>query len=840
MATTKRGRAAKEKRIKLDSYVYKGTKRKNNPPAGLVSSATDPIDGYSKYEHDPHIDPGLSWAGKKEGTEVNVRNISLHIHERIDPERIARGFLKKLDQDPETQQMSLFQLPENEPPLAKEVNFYGHNKDWANRLIAGDSLLVMNSLLNKEGMAGKVQMIYIDPPYGITYNSNFQPFTDKREVKDKDDDSIPADPETIKAFRDTWELDIHSYLTFLRDRLLLARELLNSSGSVFVQISEENLHYVRQVMQEVMGPENFVSIIAYKTNSPLGAKGLIVANDFLVWFAKDKSQMKYRQLYKEKEIGEGTLFTYVEDEDGTRRTMTPEEKRNPKLLPKNSKPFFLNVLISSGYTESCTYDFEFEGKTIKALRKSWRTTKAGMERLIAKNRLFMPGKLPYFVNYLEDFPLQEYSTLWTDTRSAMNKIYVVQTQDEIIRRCLMMTTDPGDLVFDPTCGSGTTAFVAEHWGRRWITCDTSRVAITLAKQRLMTSQFDYYQLAHPDEGIASGFECRKVPHITLGSLANDEPPKEETIYDQPKKVANTVRVSGPFTVEAVPSVRVKPIEGKLPEIAAEGDSATRAGETGNQAMWRDELKATGIRTTGGKKIDFTTISPMRGTKYLDAEGEILEGGNVNKKAVISFGPDFGPIEQRQIEEAVKEARSLKQRPDFVIFAAFHFDPEAAKDIDEIRWEGVQLLKVQMSVDLLTQDLRKKKRENQSYWLIGQPDVEIVRDGQTYRVRVNGFDYYNPISGEVESESSKKIAMWMLDTDYDSRSLLPEQVFFPQGDKKRDWTSLAKALNGEVDQDAIEMFTGTESLSFLPGQFKKIAVKIIDDRGIESLVIKPIS
>lgn len=418
------------------------------------------------------------------------------------------------------------------------------------------------------------------------------------------------------------------------------------------------------------------------------------------------------------------------------------------------------------------------------------------------------------------------------------KIYVVQTSPKAIQRCLLMTTDPGDLVLDPTCGSGTTAYVAEQWGRRWITCDTSRVAITLAKQRLMTAKFDYYELAHPLEGIKSGFKYKTVPHITLKSIANNEPAKEETLYDQPFVERSKVRVTGPFTVEAVPSLRVKPFDGKEPKLEVTSEQLSRTGETGRQAEWRDELKATGIRSTGGKVISFSRIEPMIATRFLHAEGEILDDAGVNKCAYISFGPDYGPLEQRQVEEAIKEARSLKDKPDFVIFAAFHFDPEAAKDIYQINWKGMKILKAQMSVDLLTKDLRKKRSSSHSYWLIGQPDVEVVKqkDGK-FKVKLNGFDYYDPVTGEIISKGTKHIAMWFLDTDYDERSLYPSQVFFPEGDSKRDWTKLAKVLNGEVNEELMEVFRGTESLPFSAGEEKKIAVKIIDNRGIESFVIK---
>ena len=294
-------RQKKTKEISVDSYSHKGKKRKNNPPVGLVSSATDKLNGRTKYLHDPHIDPYLSWAGKKEGTEFEVQNVSLHIHERIDPKRIIKSFLKE---EAKPQQPSLFEQPDNDPPLTKAIDFYRHEQDWTNRLIAGDSLLVMNSLLKKEGMAGKVQMVYFAPPYGIKYNSNFQPFVNKRDVKDGNDADIPAEPEMIQAFRDTWELGIHSYLTYLRERLLLAKELLHESGSCFVQISDENVHHVREIMDEIFRKENFVSLISFATTSGFQSSTLSRAGDYICWYAKNKSKVRYRQLYKTKVLGE--------------------------------------------------------------------------------------------------------------------------------------------------------------------------------------------------------------------------------------------------------------------------------------------------------------------------------------------------------------------------------------------------------------------------------------------------------------------------------------------------------------------------------------------------------
>lgn len=824
----------KEKEIKIEAYSHAGKKRKNNPPVGLVSSQTDKLNGYTKYAHDPYIDPYLSWAGKKEGQEVSVRNISLHVHERIDSTRVIRAFLKKKTESRQ-QQLSLFQSQENALPLGKAFEFYSHDQDWTNRLIAGDSLLVMNSLLKKEGMAGEVQMVYIDPPYGIKYNSNFQPFVNKREVKDNNDADIPAEPETIKAFRDTWELGVHSYLTYLSDRLLLAKELLNESGSVFVQISDENLHHVREVMEEVFGKENFCAIIPFRKTGGLGSTLLASVNDYIVWYAKDKKKVKYHQLYSSKDFGGKSAYNWIELKDGSRRKMTPKESKGIEPLPDGARIFRLDNLTSQG---NPVVPYTFEGNTY---RRGWKTNLEGLDKLAKAKRIIAGENTLAYLRYHDDFPVSPITQLWEDTGIsgyADAKVYVVQTNASVIERCTLMTTDPGDLVIDPTCGSGTTAFVAEQWGRRWITCDTSRVAIALAKQRMMTAYFDYYKLAHSAEGVSSGFEYKKIPHITLGAIANDEKGAEEVLYDQPLVDKSKVRITGPFTLEALPSLRTKPFDGKEPKVATQGDEIARTGETANQAVWRDELKTSGIRATGGKMINFSRIEPMAGTRFIHAEAELLDEKGTNKKAVISFGPDYGALEQRQVEEAVNEARKLSEKPDFIIFAAFQFDPEASKDIDQIPWPGVTVLKAQMSVDLLTADLRKKRSSNQSYWLIGQPDVEVVKnkDG-TYKVIVHGFDYYNPVTGEIDFGNTRRIAMWMLDSDYDEQSILPEQVFFPMKDPKHDWTALAKTLNGAVDQDLIELFTGVESLPFAPGEHKKIAVKIIDDRGIESFVIK---
>ena len=464
----------------------------------------------------------------------------IYIQEKIQPQAIVEDIRATARGD--SNQLNFFS-DFNGIEFEDLIDFYQHEQNWSNRMILGDSLLVMNSLAEKERLKGQVQMIYIDPPYGIQFGSNWQVSTRKRNVTDGKTEDVTRQPEQIKAYRDTWTLGIHSYLSYLRDRLTVARELLTESGSVFVQISDENVHLVRCIMDEVFGSENFFSLITFKKTLPLGSSGLAGISDYLIWYAKDKENIKYRGLFEEKPIGEDTGYTWIEFEDGKRRRMKSDERRDPRLLPSGSRPFFTDKLSSSGYTPTCMYDFEFEERLFKCGKKSWRTHKDGMQRLISVNRIMAPGALPTFVLYHDDFPVQRLHNLWNDTHGATDMKYVVETSNKVIQRCLLMTTDPGDLVLDPTCGGGTTAYVAEEWGRRWITIDTSRVALALARTRLMEAKYPYYLLADSPEGVMKeaelandpnravntktlgdikrGFVYERVPHITLKSIANN-------------------------------------------------------------------------------------------------------------------------------------------------------------------------------------------------------------------------------------------------------------------------------------------------------------------------------
>ena len=851
----------------IENYAHKGKERVNNPPVGLVTPETDRDAGRKAYAHDPHIDPQLSWAGKAEHASFEVPTVSLHVHERIDPRTIIEAVRKRNGAE---SQQSLFDAPEENPPIRQAIDFYRHRHNWSNRLIAGDSLLVMNSLLQKEGLGGKVQMAYIDPPYGIRYGSNFQPFVNKRDVTDGRDDDLTSEPEMIRAFRDTWELGIHSYLTYLRDRLLLARELLHESGSCFVQIGKENVHRVGVVLDEIFGDGNKVATISYATTGSSSTSTLPEVADYLLWYAKDRKQIKYRQLYESLTRAEVIEFfswhAMIELPDGQCRKPTQEECFNPDTyLPKGACIYRRMPLASRGLsTTGRSESYKWNGRTFRCpAGQQWRVSKEGMDRLSELNRLeAQEGQSSLmWKKYEEEVPGRQINNVWPSSMSPKDKRYVVQTDAKAIQRCVLMATDPGDLVLDPTCGSGTTAHVAEQWGRRWIACDTSRVAVTIARQRLMTANFDYHELAHPNEGVGSGFRHKVVSDVSARTLAYDEPSKEVTLYDQPLADRSKARVTGPFTVEAVPAPMVKPIDDVEDEVAGvhpnesppADQSIARSGETLRQDDWRSELLKAGIRGKAGQRIAFARLEPLPAARWLHAEGETRpdgsgamqvrdEGTAFNaERIVVSFGPDHSPLEQRQVALAIEEAQTLVPRPKIIVFAAFQFDPEAAKDIDETNWPGITLLKAQMNADLLTEDLKRNRTSNESFWLIGQPDIEVERiaggeDAGKVRISVKGFDYYNTKTGDLESGGEDRIAVWMLDPDYDGRSLFPRQVFFPMANAKEGWAKLAKNLRAEIDETRIAAYNGAQSLPFQPGDHGRAAVKIVDDRGIESLKI----
>ena len=788
--------------VEVADYRHKEEKRKNIPDAGLATynyKSQEPL----KYSYDPHLDPQLIWSGKSERPAFEVETVSLHIHERIS----TRAILKSVQIAEQLRQLRLFGDPDL--PFDKRIEFYQHEMDWTNRLILGDSLLVMNSLKERELMEGKVQMIYMDPPYGISYSSNFQTSIGKRDVKDKDDD-LTRDPEQIKAYRDTWTLGIHSYLTYLRDRLLLCSDLLHQSGSIFVQINDENLHFVRNLLDEVFGRENFVAVIAFAKTGGMGGKLLGVVNDFLLWYAKDREQVKYRQLYLEKKLGgrAGEAYTRLQLLDGKRRQLTKQELENSNLIPTEGKAFSIDNLTSQGFSANTTVKFNFEGRNFHpGANNHWKTTLEGLQRLGSANRIFASESQIRYVRYFDDFGVVPLTTVWDDTSIAgygEPKLFVVQTNTKVIERCILMTTDPGDLVLDPTCGSGTTAYCAEKWGRRWITCDTSRVALALARQRLMTAKYDYYELANFDRGPSGGFSYDALPHIKLENIAHDTgidviasqyenqieealselnsllgkkwkewevPPgkehnwpakakqihgrilelklemrrkieervrneaEQEVLYDHPRVKRNLVRVSGPFTVEAIPMPALET------PIASRNISVMNASPEHVKVMI-EILQKDGVTFPNGKKLLLANLRLITSPGFIHAEGETGQNGEVLRVAV-SFGPRYGPVSGRQVDEAIR--LSFRLGFDVLVLAGFAFEPEAQATIQKNPIPKLSVHMAHISPDVIVGDLLKPPRHkgSQLFAVFGEPDVKLEKDRDEFKVRLLGVDLYDP-------------------------------------------------------------------------------------------------
>jgi adenine-specific DNA-methyltransferase len=530
----------------VETLTHEADKRRNIPTAEMQSVMKREQQGPIRVEYDRRnrdLDPQIVWRGKDEQdwSDLVVNAPPLYIQEKVHPKVLIDDLLRQTEKGERTgreYQHDLFHVFNGVPEGVDRTDFYQHDQNWSNRMILGDSLQVMASLAEREGLRGKVQCIYFDPPYGIKFNSNFQWSTTSRDVKDGKADHITREPEQVKAFRDTWRDGIHSYLTYLRDRLTVARDLLTDSGSIFVQIGDENVHRVRAVMDEVFGDESFLTIITVKKTAGLGKGQMAEVTDFVLWFAKNRESAKRRLIFVDKTPESDAAYSLVKETVGHFRRIAAGESVDPLAYAR------FQILLAAGRTPSCVYPVSaFGGQYEPTAGRSWSTNPAGMQRLLQADRVARAGSTLNYVRFVADNPVNPLSNLWADTASGsgMDKVYVVQTSTKIIERCLLMATDPGDLVLDPTCGSGTTAYAAEQWGRRWITIDTSRVALALARARIMGARYPYYLLADSREGqkkeaeltatasstqpthgnVRFGFVYERVPHITLKSIANN-------------------------------------------------------------------------------------------------------------------------------------------------------------------------------------------------------------------------------------------------------------------------------------------------------------------------------
>ncbi|MHB8399576.1 MAG: site-specific DNA-methyltransferase, partial [Candidatus Limnocylindrales bacterium] len=775
------------------------------------------------------------------------------------------------------QQLGFF-APYTNLTFEEKVDFYRHPGKWSNRMILGDSLLVMTSLAEKEGLKGQVQTIYIDPPYGIKFGSNWQVSTRKRDVRDGKDTDLTRQPEQVRAYRDTWELGIHSYLSYLRDRLVAARELLTESGSIFVQIGDENVHIVRSVLDEVFGAGNVLATIPFKTTSGAGsfAGGTLVIPavvNYLLWYARDKDLVKYRQLFRDKELegAGGSAYSNVESADGRRRSATGEE------LATGHAPgrFFRAGPLTSQTTrvgQTTVFPVSLDGREFVPGKGGWKTNREGMQRLLWAKRLIAAGNTLSFLRYLDDFPSFRLTNLWDDTTTAGfgdPKIYAVQTNTKVVERCLLMASDPGDLILDPTCGSGTTAYVAEHWGRRWITIDTSRVALALARSRLMAAKYPYYLLADSEAGIRKeadvtghappspipattndvrrGFVYERVPHVTLKSIAQNPDIHEgmtreeieaaiarhaetETLFDRPYEDRKVVRVSGPFTVESLSPHRVL-VTGPEDVQAAESTPSVDAGAFVTTIL--DNLRRAGVQNTKREeRLTFSRLDLYPGV-FVQGVGEYTESGQA-RTVGIAIGPEFGTVGPELIRDAAKEAVKFA---DLLVVCGFAFDPLAGEESSQLG--RLTILQARMNPDLAMGDeLLKKTGTGNLFMVFGEPDIDVrpAGDGQI-TVEVRGLDVYDPTTGVLRSSSVDDIAAWFLDTNYDGDAFFVRHAYFTGADDPYD--KLRRALRADISDEAWATVNSNVSRPFPRPSTGKVAVKVINHYGDEVMeVLEP--
>jgi adenine-specific DNA-methyltransferase len=820
-----------------------------------------PRNNSALYPRDPSLDPQLVWQGKDDLDRhpLEVVAVPLHIHEQIHPQSLIEDLRRRAESGKQKPPglFSDYNGVENKP--GKRTAFYQHDRHWTNRLILGDSLLVMTSLAERERLKGRVQTIYFDPPYGIKFGSNWQVSTRQRDVKDAKAEEVTRHPEQIKAFRDTWQLGIHSYLTYLRDRLAVARELLAQSGSIFVQIGEDNVHLVRCLLDEVFGSHNFIAQIAFKKKKmPLGESYIVTTCDYLLWHGKDRTKTKFRKLFVPRDNTPEGDYRYVQFPDGkvALRSSLPGD------LPKGARLFQSMDLRSSGRTESCVFPYWVNGKGFfPSEGRSWKTNREGMKRLEIAGRLFFSADALRYKLFFDDYPVQELSHLWTDTQGATDKEYVVQTSHKVVERCLLMTTDPGDLVLDPTCGSGTTAFVAEHWGRRWITIDTSRVALTLARTRLMAARFPYYLLADSPRGggeprrwptengrdLRNGFVYQRLPHVTLKSIATNPDIHEgmtreqidaairkhaetEALFDRPYEDRNLVRVAGPFTVESLSPHRTL----SAPE---NGDEPRRAPDFVITIL--DNLRKAGVQNTRrNERLVFDRLDPCPG-EYLQAEGAYVANGQT-RRAAVCVGPEFGAVSPDLQAAAAREAHRGRGF-DLLVVCGFAFDPQVTEEGRGVEKQaaGVKVLLVRMNPDLAMGDeLLKKTGAGNLFLVFGEPDVVIEKqsDGRLV-IEVRGVDVFDPTTGENRSSGTEDIACWFIDTDYDGVSFFVRQAYFLGGQEPYD--KLKRALRAEINEAQWSKLYSPRSVPFDAPPEGKIAVKVINHYGDEVLKVYPV-
>jgi len=894
---------AKKKKAKkktIETLTHSEDKRTNIPTAELESVVSkedkSPIRvAIERRNHD--LDPQLVWRGKNYSDELVVGAPPLYIQEKIHPKALIDDLRRRTDIDDieSDPQMMLFSDFNGLPEEARSTDFYQHEANWSNRMILGDSLQVMASLAEREGLRGKVQCIYIDPPYGIKFNSNFQWSTTSKDVKDGNSDHITREPEQVKAFRDTWRDGIHSYLNYLRDRLEAARDLLAESGTIYVQIGDENVHRVRTLMDEVFGEDNFLTTITFQKTSYATADHLPTLFDLILCYAKKADSVKYRKVFAER------IFESEDD-------------------------FESRDLASAGAGAS-TFDYEFQGRTFHPGKsRHWKTQIEGLNRAAKAGRLFQSTNSLRYKRFNRDFRVTEIHNCWTDTLVGSfhePRRYVVETSPKVVQRCILMATDPGDLVVDPTCGSGTTAFVAEQWGRRWITVDTSRVALALARARLMGAKYPFYLLSDSVDGkekeaeisrteprlsptqnsVRHGFVYERVPRIMLSSISRNaeidviwaefqekleplrkdlnkalkqkweewEIPREaegdwskatkklhtdwwklridrqkeidasiaaradfEYLYDRPYEDKSKVRVAGPFTVESLSPHRTLGVDENDELIDPQAKVAEKAIGYGHGVEDFTSVILENLKTAGVQQAHKEDKIDFTSLAPWPGRFICAEGRYEEGDTEKRAGIFVGP-EFGTVNRADLTAAAREAAEagfDVLISCAFSYGAHCA---EFNKLGALPVLQARMNADLhMAEDLANTGAGN-LFVIFGEPDIDILEaDNDKLQVKINGVDVFHPNSGEVRSDNADGIACWFIDTDYNEESFFVRHAYFLGANDP--YKSLKRTLKAEINEDAWETLNSDTSRPFRKPSSGRIAVKVINHLGDEVMKV----
>lgn len=718
-------------------------------------------------------------------------------------------------------------------PKDAAYNWYKYHGNWSNRIIRGNAISVMASLLAKENMAGQVQMVYFDPPYGISYDSNYQSSSRKRKG------GIPSEAASVKAFRDAYRHGIHSYLDVVRNMAAHIRDLLADSGSLFLQIGAANVHRLVIVLDEVFGSENRIATIPFTKTGASSARLLSEVNDYILWYAKDKECVKYHRLYEplsRKEIIEYMSFhAAVELADGSSRPLTNMERMDPDThLPRGARLYRRMRLTSqSESTTGRSEPFVWNGIEYACPPgRHWSVSHEGIQRLAELGRLVVTGnnKL-HWKRYEDEVPGRRITNMWHRQMSPSDMHYVVETAESTIKRCILMSTDPGDLVLDPTCGSGTTAAVSEKWGRRWITIDASAIPVALCRQRVLSAVNDWYAIRSQtdthssDEDPSAGFVYEEVPYVSAATLAYDEPAKPIELINKPQVKKGLRRISSPFTVESHSPNRYVTIDGP--------------NNTEQRLVLQENIlnavQTTGIRHILGHRLYIDDLESWPEGKNLTHMARLRETGEIVAITILS---DDQTASVRKIDLAAEEA-GLRQDINKLIIIAFEFEADAYDGSSERRGR-LEILKVRANRDLTILNLKHAGTDN-AFVLVGEPDIEVRPKGADHMVaEVKGYDTYDPATGIVRSGSIKEVDCWMIDTNYNGQSFFARRIHLPARSRDRQISKLKRRLGRSINPEHWAAMGSLVSAPFKRPSGGRIAVRIITTTGDEMTTVKEIS